>query len=120
MVGAQLLFKRAAQLAPNDLQALWNLAKFFHRSRHEPGTAEKIYRKMLQNDPCDEVVLSALEELLHEENRLEEAEELYEDALRVEPVSQVPPKTVDPFPTDFATAHPEPLNPKPYTLDPKP
>jgi tetratricopeptide (TPR) repeat protein len=118
MVGAQLLFKRAAQLAPNDMQALWNLAKFFHRSKHEPGTAEKIYRRMLQNDPCDEVVLSALEELLHEENRLKEAEELYDDALRVEPVSRMPPETNDHFPTDHEHAHPETLNPKPQILNP--
>jgi tetratricopeptide (TPR) repeat protein len=65
------------RLDPTDEEAAIWLARLY-RLHNEPGKAEQVLRKMLQDDPSDEAAAEQLTQLLLDGNKADEAIELLE------------------------------------------
>jgi protein O-mannosyl-transferase len=84
--GAERLFARTLQLAPNDPLVLANYATFLHYMNRDSGQAEALYLRALEIDPDQPRVLGSYANFLQEELRdLDVAERCLVRSLEIDP-----------------------------------
>jgi tetratricopeptide (TPR) repeat protein len=85
--GAEHCFEQCLKLAPDLLEAHEALFKFHQEEGHEPKAA-KVARRLLERFPDHVPTLTALGQLLHRGQNYPEALELYQRALKANPLKR--------------------------------
>lgn len=75
--GAADDYRAYVELAPDDVDALYDYASLVHRELFRPSEAEDLYRKLLERAPGHVDATVGLAVCLEERGRYEEAERLY-------------------------------------------